>query len=137
MVNQNDILKALQEGQDAGALAQQFADALNGAIAQKNKSDEMARQKAAEQRQNAVRKESMLQGIIDDMLDFIDEFYPDFKVPGEMEKELTADKLIEAMDAAAAQVNELMSSIKDLEAITGNINESDSIAAFLKAQGLA
>ena len=39
MVKQEDILKMLQEGADAGELAQQFADALNAAIAEKNAAD--------------------------------------------------------------------------------------------------
>ena len=37
MVNQNDILAALQGGADPEAIAQNFADALNAAIAEKAK----------------------------------------------------------------------------------------------------
>ena len=47
MVNQNDILAALQGGADPEAIAQNFADALNAAIAEKAKQAEEAKQAKA------------------------------------------------------------------------------------------
>ena len=58
MVKQEDILKMLQEGADAGELAQQFADALNAAIAEKNA--------------QATQKVAKMQAIIDESFDFIE-----------------------------------------------------------------
>lgn len=145
MVKQEDILKMLQEGADAGAIAQQFTDALNGAIAEK---------KAADEKKNAqvAQKVAKMQAIIDEAFDFIDEYYPDFKVPQEMRDEFTAEAVIDAMDQAAEDIKQLMSFAKSLknDPVFQKVMEDkparnkisravkgDPILDFLKANGLA
>ena len=143
MVKQEDIFKALQEGVDAQTMAQQFADALNAAIAQKN---------ALDAKKNAEVQEKMahMNAIIEDVFDFMDKYYPEFQLPKEAREQITAEAVIDAMDQAAEEAKELSKLFKALEARhqkTGNIQPAvtpvqrevnpDSIANFLKAQGLA
>jgi hypothetical protein len=155
MVNQNDILKALQEGQDAGTIAQQMTDALNAAIAQKKKIDADKAKTEQEKKMQAARKEQIMQDILNSIFDFIDEFYPDFAVPAELEEQMTAAAVIESMDKAAAEVKELVAQMKEFEAMLKNsdkpkvkANETANtvrkpaapdkiILDFLRSQGLA
>lgn len=77
MYDVNDILKQLNDGVEAEAIAQQMTDALNQAIAQKNEAD--AKQKAAND------KLMVAQGIADGINAFINTFYPtlDEKLSGQ------------------------------------------------------
>ena len=142
MVKQEEILKMLQEGADAGELAQQFADALNAAIAEKNAADE--KKKTA----RVAQKVAKMQAILDEVFDFIDEYYPDFKVPKEMREEFTAEAVIDAMDQAAEDIKHLVAFSKSLknDSFFQKVMEDkpartklsrDPIADFLKANGLA
>lgn len=146
MVKQEEILKMLQEGADAGELAQQFADALNAAIAEKNAADE--KKKTA----RAAQKVAKMQAILDEVFDFIDEYYPDMKVPKEMRKEITAETVIDAFDEAVEEVKHLTAFSKSLKndslfqkiledefarGMTRRSAKGDPIADFLKANGLA
>ena len=141
MVEQKEILKMLQEGADAGELAQQFADALNAAIAEKNAAD-------AKKNAQATQKVAKMQAIINESFDFIDEYYPDMKVPKEMREEITAEAVIDAMDQAADEIKQLVSLTKTLkndpffqkvmeDKPARNKISRDPIADFLKANGLA
>ena len=141
MVEQKEILKMLQEGADAGELAQQFADALNAAIAEKNAED-------AKKNAQATQKVAKMQAIINETFDFIDEYYPDMKVPKEMREEITAEVVIDAMDQAADEIKQLVSLTKTLkndpffqkvmeDKPARNKISRDPIADFLKANGLA
>ena len=77
MYDVNDILKQLNDGVEAEAIAKQMTDALNQAIAQKNEAD--AKQKAAND------KLMVAQGIADGINAFINTFYPtlDEKLSGQ------------------------------------------------------
>ena len=141
MVEQKEILKMLQEGADAGELAQQFADALNAAIAEKNAED-------AKKNAQATQKVAKMQAIINETFDFIDEYYPDMKVPKEMREEITAESVIDAMDQAVDEIKQLVSLTKTLkndpffqkvmeDKPARNKISRDPIADFLKANGLA
>ena len=141
MVEQKEILKMLQEGADAGELAQQFADALNAAIAEKNAED-------AKKNAQATQKVAKMQAIINETFDFIDEYYPDMKVPKEMREEITAEAVIDAMDQAVDEIKQLVSLTKTLkndplfqkvmeDKPARNKISRDPIADFLKANGLA
>ena len=141
MVEQKEILKMLQEGADAGELAQQFADALNAAIAEKNAED-------AKKNAQATQKVVKMQAIINETFDFIDEYYPDMKVPKEMREEITAEAVIDAMDQAVDEIKQLVSLTKTLkndplfqkvmeDKPARNKISRDPIADFLKANGLA
>ena len=145
MVEQKEILKMLQEGADAGELAQQFADALNAAIAEKNAAD-------AKKNARVAQKVAKMQAIINETFDFIDDYYPDMKVPKEMREEITAEAVIDAMDQAAEEIKQLVSFTKTLKndpffqkvmedkTAHNKISRAvkgDPIADFLKANGLA
>lgn len=142
MYRQEDILKALQEGADASALAQQFADALNAAIAQKNAEDAAKNQKVAE-------KMARMQAIIDEVFDFMDEFYPEFKVPADAREAITAEGLVDELDKTVAELAQFSKFLKANQNIFGEVpvvkvqkaaapvGNADAIANFLKANGLA
>ena len=141
MVKQEEIFKMLQEGADAGELAQQFADALNAAIAEKNAAD-------AKKNAQATQKVAKMQTIVNEIFDFIDEYYPDMKVPKEVREEVTAESVIDAMDQAAEEIKQLVSLTKTLkndpffqkvmeDKPARNKLSRDPIADFLKANGLA
>ena len=119
MVNQNDILKALQEGQDADTIAQQMTDALNAAIAQKKKID------ADKAKTEAARKEQIMQDILNSIFDFIDEFYPDFAVPAEIEF------MLKNSDKPKVKAS------KKANTIHKPTTPDNTILDFLRSQGLA
>ncbi len=146
MYNVEDILARLQNGESADAIAQSFADALNGAI-QKQQEEKVAVAKRHED------KVAALTDIIDDVIDFIEEFYPDM-VPNGVNLEVDAEDvegIIEALDDSVPKFKELGAALADLEALTkkpetdrvvAKINHKpatvsgDAIANFLKANGL-
>lgn len=141
MVKQEEIFKMLQEGADAGELAQQFADALNAAIAEKNAAD-------AKKNAQATQKAAKMQAIINEIFNFIDEYYPDMKVPKEVREEVTAESVIDVMDQTADEIKQLVSLTKTLkndpffqkvmeDKPARNKISRDPIADFLKANGLA
>lgn len=136
MVRQEDIFKQLQEGADPSVLAQQFADALNAAIAQKNTEDAAKNQKVAE-------KMARMQAIIDEVYEFIDDFYPAFSVPAGVREQVTAEGIVDAFDEAEAEAQRFAALFKNIDKVPATkekVNTKanpDSIAAFLRANGLA
>ena len=146
MVKQEEILKMLQEGADAGELAQQFADALNAAIAEKNAADE--KKKTA----RVAQKVAKMQAILDGMFDFVGEYYPEMKLSKEVRDGITAEVVIDAFDEAVEDVQQIRALSKSLkndslfqklledELARGKnrrATKGDPIADFLKANGLA
>lgn len=133
MFRQEDILRQLQEGVEAGALAQQFTDALNAAIAQKKAEDAAKNQRIAE-------KVARMQAIVDEMFDFIDEFYPEFAVPAEARNEVTGESIVDTMEQAKQEIAQLTSFMKKptvkIKPAAPTV-KADAIAEFLKANGLA
>lgn len=112
MYNMNDILAQLQGGQSADQIAKSFTDALNAAIQKQNEQSE------AEARRKA--KISDMADLIEDIFDFIDEYYPEV-LPEDMDLEITeADvaELIDELDAAIPQLVQLTSALKGLEELT-------------------
>ena len=150
MYNVNDILARLQNGESADAIAQSFADALNGAI-QKQQEEKAAEAKRHED------KVAALTDIIDNVIDFIEEFYPDM-IPNGVDLEFSAEDVegvIEALDDSIPKFKELGAALAELEALTkkpeadrvvAKINRKpatltatvngDAITNFLKANGL-
>lgn len=109
MYNMNDILAQLQGGQSADQIAKSFTDALNAAIQKQNEQSEAnARRKA---------KISDMADLIEDIVNFIDEYYPEL-LPEDMDLEITEDEvaeLIDELDAAVPQLVQLTSALKGLE----------------------
>ena len=113
MVNQNDILVALQGGADPEAIAQNFADALNAAIAEKAKQEEEAKQAkvAAETHQEKVDYMAEMLAMLNH---FIKEFYPDVYDEEIVEKVNAAD-IVAAFDEAYDEVKRMQPMLDDLQ----------------------
>jgi uncharacterized protein (DUF1778 family) len=142
MYNVNDILARLQNGESADAIAQSFADVLNQAIAAKSVEEEKTKVRAA--------KVADLTDIIDLILNFINQYYPD--LVSEVDVEVTAEdieSLVDELDNTIAQakiVTNLMAhpARKNVTITTDpsptmskKINNcNDSIMNFLKINGL-
>lgn len=112
MYNMNDILAQLQGGQSADQIAKSFTDALNAAIQKQNE------QSAAASRRKA--KIADMADLIEDIVDFISEYYPEV-LPEDMDLEITeADvaELIDELDAAIPQLVQLTAALKGLEELT-------------------
>lgn len=122
MVNQNDIFTALQNGEDPQVLANSFADALNAAIKQKAEADaELKAKKAENARQEKL---DFAASIIEDIMDFLEEFYPDV-YEDEMRKAATEhpEMLVDAFDQAEAEVKRMKPLFDELERL---VNALDS-----------
>ena len=156
MVNTNDILARLQNGESADAIAQELVDALNKANAQ------FAEEQAAAQKANDVRahKAAMIQDMANIIVAYIDEFHPDSFI-AEMihDQELDVDGVIDTIDEAFAQLDQEVRKLKEMESMfkgildkiensngncaapvkaTGKIEPNmDALSAFLKANGLS
>ena len=125
MFNADAILAQLQAGQDADTIAKEFTVALNRAV----------QQNAAQTRFN--EKVEYMNEIIEDLFDFIHEFYPDMDVEGARD-EIDATEIIKSFDAAYKDVVRLKSVIKARSQAKPNITIKDDggIDEFLKAHGL-
>ena len=146
MVNQNDILAALQNGEDPQAIANKFADALNAAIKQKAEADA-----EKERRAKAVaNKEAYAGRVLDAMFDMMENCYPEEYDP-EMRKVIKASAVAEAMDSTMKDFRRIHGAFKSLEALVNSLEEEhttprtrvtvkekniDPLDAFLKANGL-
>lgn len=151
MVNQNDIFTALQNGEDPQVLANSFADALNAAIKQKAEADAKAAEEAkAKQKAESLRQEKLnfAAGIIEDIMDFLEEFYPDI-YEDEMRKAATEhpEVLVDAFDQAEAEVKRMKPLFDELERLAKALDDDDDkdmkptprpnpIEDFLKMNGL-
>ena len=150
MINQNDIFTALQNGEDPQVLANSFADALNAAIKQKAEADaELKAKKAENARQEKL---DFAASIIEDIMDFLEEFYPDV-YDEDMREAATShpEMLVDAFDQAEAEVkrmkplfNELERLIsaldsdgdKDMKPTPRPVRSTNPIEDFLKMNGL-
>lgn len=132
--NMNDILAALQSGQDPQDIANSFADQLNAAIRQKAESDKTAAAKD--------EKISCLQEILDLFFAFIEDYYPEIYDEDTLKK-FAAAELVDAMDEAYDEILKMAPAFDELErALTELLAEKDTakpkdpISAFLFENGL-
>lgn len=130
MFSTENILNMLQSGQDADAIAKQFTEALNQAIAQQKAQD------------NFNEKVEFMQEIIDDLFDFIEEFYPDMEVSG-ARKEVDPAEIVRGLDDTYKEVNRIKKMLQAKKAVpAGKLQPkpatggSDAITEFLKRNGL-
>ena len=149
MVNQNDIFTALQNGEDPQALANSFADALNAAIKQKAEADAKAAEEAkAKQKAENARQEKLdfAASIIEDIMDFLEEFYPDV-YDEDMRNAATShpEVLVDAFDNAEAEVKRMKPLFDELERLAKALDDDkdlkptptrNPIEDFLKMNGL-
>lgn len=106
MYNINDILAQLQSGQSADEIAKSFTDALNAAIQKQNKANE--RRKA---------KISDMTCLIEDVIVFISEYYPEV-MPKDMDLDITEADVAELIDELDAAIPQLASAFKGFEELT-------------------
>ena len=112
MFNQKDLLTALQNGENPEKIAQQFADALNGAIAQQKKEADEAKAKA----EAAAKKQARIaaiNSILDSVQEFVKEFYPDMYNP-EMLSELDAAELDKTIEQAYKETIAMMGPLQEI-----------------------
>lgn len=142
MYNVNDILARLQNGENADAIAQEFADALNGAIQKRNE------EKAAADRK--VDKVATLTHILDEVIEFVEEFYPELITDEDLEvTPEEVESIIEVLDVYAPKFKELNAALASLEASTSKPShtlkkelpvsfkiDDNPINTFLKVNGL-
>ena len=155
MINQNDIFTALQNGEDPQVLANSFADALNAAIKQKAEADAKAAEEAkAKQKAENVRQEKLdfAASIIEDIMDFLEEFYPDV-YDEDMRKAATEhpEMLVDAFDQVETEVKRMKPLFNELERLVSALDDdgdkdmkptprpvrsANPIEDFLKMNGL-
>lgn len=142
MYDVNDILARLQNGENADAIAQEFADALNDAIQKRNEEKAAADRKAD--------KVATLTYILDEIIEFVEEFYPELIVDEDIEvTPEDVENVIEVLDVYTPKFKELKESLANLEASTSKSSPSpkkaipvsftidtDPINNFLKQHGL-
>ena len=137
--NMNDILAALQSGQDPQDIANSFADQLNAAIRQKAESDKTAAEKD--------EKVACLQEILDLFFAFIEDYYPEIYDEDTLKK-FTAAELVDAMDEAYDEILKMAPAFDELERALAELlaekdtakpktkEKIDPIGAFLFENGL-
>ena len=131
MVNQNDILAALQGGADPEAIAQNFADALNAAIAEKAKQEEEAKQAKAAAETHQEKVDYMAE-ILAMLNHFIKEFYPEVYDEALAEKVRAAD-IVAAFDEAYDEVKRMQPMLDDLQNMLHKL-EADPVVKDLKSK---
>ena len=154
MINQNDIFTALQNGEDPQVIANSFADALNAAIKQKTEADATAAEEAkVKQKAENARQEKLdfAASIIEDIMDFLEEFYPDIYDEDMREAAVSHHELlVNAFDQAEYELKRMKPLFDELERLTKALEDSDKnvkptpiptpvrnpIEDFLKMNGL-
>ena len=142
MYDVNDILARLQNGENADAIAQEFADALNDAIQKRNEEKAAADRKAD--------KVATLTYILDEIIEFVEEFYPELIVDEDIEvTPEDVENIIEVLDVYVPKFKELNAALAHLEPLANDPSPSlkkelpvsftintDPINTFLKQHGL-
>lgn len=113
MFNQKDLYAALQSGTNPEQIAQQFADALNGAIAQQNKEKAEAERVKKAEAERAQARIAAIQDILNAVAEFVKEFYPDMYDPAIM-GEASAEELDKAIHQAYKETVAMMGPLKEL-----------------------
>ena len=135
MYDKADILARLAKGEEAQAIADEIAYTLNSAIAEFEKQKEAEQAQAASQK----RKEDLAKQILDAILDYAKEFYPDF-YDAEL-AEVTGAEIVESIDNCVAEYYKFKKHLenfdqmfKDMEEVKkkkSKVINNDPIADFL------
>ena len=164
MVNQNDILARLQNGESADTIAQELVNALNAANAQ------FIEEQAAAQKANdiAAQKAEFVEEMADIVRDYIMTFHADSYIATMIQdQEINPVEIVEMLDQSFEQLDQEIRKLKELEKMfsglmakldehhpihkhsadcdcgchdkaTGKIEpNADALMGFLKANGLA
>ena len=125
MFNQKDLYAALQNGENPEKIAQQFADALNGAIAQKKKEEaeaEAAKKAAAAKVQARI---DAINEILDAVDEFIAEFYPDMHDP-QMRADIDAVEVDKIILQAYNETVAMMGTLKEIISMKKKIDAQNA-----------
>lgn len=159
MVNMNDILARLQNGESADVIAQEMVDALNAANAQ------FAEEQAAAQKANdiAAQKAEFVEEMADIVRDYIMTFHADSYIATMIQdQEINPAEIVEMLDASFEQLDQEIRKLKEIEkmfsGLMSKLDEhhpadcdcgchdkaigkiepnADALMGFLKANGLA
>ena len=147
MFNTDELTAALQNGANPDEIAKSFTDALNTAI----KAQKEAEEKAAKKNKIHAERVEALQGIIDAIEDFVEDFYPDMH-DAKMFEDFDVEELDKVVAEAYDEVKRmapLFDSLKDLEKqlkVGDNVTKTvtikktkstdQAIADFLRKSGL-
>ena len=147
MFNTDELTAALQNGANPDEIAKSFTDALNTAI----KAQKEAEEKAAKKNKIRAERVEALQGIVDAIEDFVENFYPDM-YDAKVFESFNAEELDKVVLEAYQDVKRmapLFDSLKDLEKqlkMTDNVTKTvaikktkstdQAIADFLRKSGL-
>lgn len=128
MFNQKDLYAALQNGENPEKIAQQFADALNGAIAMKKKEEaeaEAAKKAAAAKVQARI---DAINDILDAVDEFIAKFYPDMHDP-QMRADIDAVEVDKIILQAYNETVAMMGTLKEIISMKKKIDAQNKPVA--------
>ena len=123
MINQNDILAALQNGQDPQDIAQAFTDALNGAI--KAHAEDQKKTKLTEQKLEDAGN------LLNAANDFLHNYYPDIVEHIDLYDVLSAQDFVDICDEAYKATTALTTTTSKASKAG-----TDPILSFLAENGL-
>lgn len=131
----NDILKQLENGTDVNDIAAAAANAINDAmkLQEKKKKEAEAQKKMA-----AAEKVEDLGFLIEEVIDFFNEYYPELldgkeEIADAKVREIAAE-LVDVFDKAYNETLDFMNS--DMFKKIAKNNDKDAIKDFLKENGL-
>jgi glycine cleavage system protein P-like pyridoxal-binding family len=135
MLDKNEVLTRLQNGEDPQKLAETIASSLNETIMEYEKAEKQKRLEAA----IAKQKANDAQKVIDITLGFLETYYPQL-VNDTVKEEVTGDVLIQLIDESVEEINAVNSEIEKLKAAAQDWHfqvkdpkslDKDPIAEFL------
>ena len=132
MFDKNDILSRLQNGEDASAIANEFADMLNAVIQEKAEADAAAKEKNAKLNDTRALSETIF--------NYIKKWYPNLALDMDELPDDVAETVMAAFDDLAVELRPLINLSKKLTSgpvkVQVKAATSDPIADFLKRYGL-
>ena len=131
MFNKNDILSRLQNGEDASAIANEFADMLNAVIQEKAEAEAAVKEKNA--KLNDTRE------LTEHIFNYMKKWYPDLSLDMEELPDDVAETVMAAFDDLVVELRPLVNLSKKLTSGPVKVQvktSSDPIADFLKRYGL-
>ena len=131
MFDKNDILSRLQNGEDATAIANEFANMLNAVIQEKAEADAAANKK--NEKLCATRE------LTEHIFNYMKKWYPDLDLGMDELPDDVAETVMAAFDDLIVELRPLVNLSKKLTSGPVKVSvktSSDPIADFLKRYGL-
>lgn len=131
----NEILKQLESGTDVNDIAAAAANAINDAMKLQEKKKKEAE---AQKKKAAAEKVEDLGFLIEEVIDFFNEYYPELlegKEVSDAKVREIAGELVDVFDKAYNETLDFMKSDM-FRKISAKNNDKDAIKDFLKENGL-